>query len=55
MASDIKHFMAVIHGITNSVQILGTCQHMVVSCAKCGIASVLTLLLDQSSILLKME
>jgi hypothetical protein len=33
--------------------ILGTCQHMVVSCVKCGRASVLALLLYQSPILLK--
>ncbi len=45
--------MAAIHAFTNSLQILGTCQHMVVLCAKCGIASVLALLLDQLSILQK--
>ncbi len=53
MTTDIKHFMAIIHVFRNSVQILSTCQHMVVSCAKCGKASVLALLLDQSSILQK--
>jgi hypothetical protein len=49
----IKHFTVVIHTFTNSIQILGTCQHMVVSSVKCGRASVLALLLDHLSILLK--